>query len=162
MKSSRIFLIWFFAIFLLFFVQKPSTIVEAEPEKIRNYEEPFLNFSIFFENTIYSHFSNFSPSKEPIRIRAIITAYSSTPWETEGDPFITASGERVREGIVANNFFPFGTKIKIPEIFGEKTFVIKDRMHPRKHPFHFDIWFPSFEEALKFGVKIATVEVLEE
>lgn len=79
------------------------------------------------------------------KMYVVITAYSSTPWETWGDPFITASGTRVRDGIVANNLLPFGTQIRIPELFGEEIFVVEDRMHSRKGYYHVDIWFPSYE-----------------
>jgi len=95
------------------------------------------------------------------KLRVIVTAYSSTPWETDEDPFITASGERVRDGIVANNLLPFGTKIRIPEIFGERIFIVEDRMHPRKGYYHVDVWFPSYSEAKSFGAKTTHVEILQ-
>lgn len=93
--------------------------------------------------------------------RIIVTAYSSSPDETWGDPFLTASGSWVREGIVAANFLPMGTKIKIPSVYGDKIFVVEDRMHPRKK-WHVDIWFPSKQEALDFGAKYTEIEVLKE
>jgi 3D (Asp-Asp-Asp) domain-containing protein len=102
-----------------------------------------------------------NPEKEPIRILAIVTAYSSTPWETDEDPHVTASGKPVRDGIVANNLLPFGTKIKIPEIFGDKIFVVEDRMKRGKSKYQFDVWFENYFEALKFGAKRTYVEILE-
>jgi 3D (Asp-Asp-Asp) domain-containing protein len=96
----------------------------------------------------------------PKKIEVWVTAYSSTPEETDDDPFITASGKKVKEGIVAANFLPFGTKIKIPEIFGEKILIVEDRMHRRKTNF-VDIWLPSQELAIKFGIKRATIDILE-
>ena len=48
-----------------------------------------------------------------------VTAYSSTPEETDDTPFITASNTRVRHGIVATNMLPFGTRIQFPEVFGD-------------------------------------------
>ncbi len=90
--------------------------------------------------------------------KVVITAYSSSPDETWGNPFITASGNWVRDGIVAANFLPMGTKIKIPSIYNDKIFVVEDRMHPRKK-WHVDIWFPSKQEALDFGVQYTTIEV---
>ncbi len=95
------------------------------------------------------------------RVKVIATGYSSTIKETDDTPFITAAGTWVREGIVANNFYPFGTKIKFPELFGEKIFVVEDRMHPRKEDHNVDIWFPSRQEAVNFGAKITEMEVLE-
>jgi len=88
------------------------------------------------------------------------TAYSSTPEETDEDPFITASGIWVKDGIVANNLLPFGTKIRLPELYGDKVFVVEDRMNSRKGYYHFDIWFASKKEALQFGAKNTYVEVL--
>jgi len=95
------------------------------------------------------------------QVPVIITAYSSTTWETDDSPHLTASGTWVREGIVANNMLPFGTKIKIPEIYGDKVFVVEDRMNSRKGDYHVDIWFSSFEEALIFGAKRTYIEILE-
>lgn len=94
------------------------------------------------------------------KIKVIVTAYSSSPMETQGNPFITASGARVRDGIVANNMLAFGTKIRLPGIFGDKIFVVKDRMHRRKNYNHIDVWFPSRSEALQFGAKITEMEIL--
>ncbi|MBI4120413.1 MAG: 3D domain-containing protein [Parcubacteria group bacterium] len=90
-----------------------------------------------------------------------VTAYSSSVDETDATPFITASGETVRDGIVAANFLPLGTKIKIPEYFGNKIFVVKDRM-ARKHDEKVDIWFPSKELAKAFGKRKLQVQVVEE
>lgn len=120
------------------------------------------------EVALMSH-NTLSPVSDPAspdpkvmeKITVIVTAYSSTPWETWGDPFITAAGSQVRNGIVANNLFPFGTKIKLPEIYGEKIFVVEDRMHWRKGNYHIDIWFPSYQEALNFGAQKTYIEVLE-
>ena len=90
-----------------------------------------------------------------------ITAYSSTPDQTDCTPFITASGIRVKEGIIAANFLPFGTKILIPELFGDKVFTVEDRMHRRKTN-NVDIWMSSRSKALKFGIARAKIVILEE
>jgi 3D (Asp-Asp-Asp) domain-containing protein len=66
----------------------------------------------------------------------------------------------VRDGIVANNLLPFGAKVRMPELYGDKVFVVEDRMNRKKGDNHFDIWFPSHEEAENFGVKITYIEVL--
>jgi 3D (Asp-Asp-Asp) domain-containing protein len=91
----------------------------------------------------------------------IITAYSSTPEQTDSTPFITASGKNVADGIVANNMLPFGAKIRITEVYGDKVFTVEDRMHQRKGNYHLDIWFPEYLEAKNFGAKITYIEVLE-
>ncbi|MFH1780637.1 MAG: hypothetical protein ABH841_01355 [Candidatus Nealsonbacteria bacterium] len=94
-------------------------------------------------------------------INVIITAYSSTPEETDDTPFITAANTTVRDGVIANNLLPFGTKIRIPELYGDKVFTIEDRMNRKKGYYHFDIWFPSQQEAKNFGAKLTHIEVLE-
>ena len=89
-----------------------------------------------------------------------ITAYSSTPEETDDTPFITASGTSVRDGVLATNLLPFGTEVMIPANFGDKVFTVEDRMHQRKTN-NVDVWMASRSEALQFGRKYATIVVLE-
>lgn len=93
-------------------------------------------------------------------IPVIVTAYSSTVEQTDSTPFITASGTRVRDGIVAANFLPIGTKIRLPDIYGDRVFVVEDRMHPRKK-WQVDIWFSTYQDAKNFGAKRTSIEVLE-
>ncbi len=101
------------------------------------------------------------PTPKVVRtINVIVTAYSSTPEETDDTPFITAAGTTVRDGIVANNLFPFGTKIRMPELYGDKVFTVEDHMNSKKGDYHFDIWFPSHREAEIFGAKLTYIEVL--
>ncbi|OGG42840.1 hypothetical protein A3G50_00530 [Candidatus Jorgensenbacteria bacterium RIFCSPLOWO2_12_FULL_42_11] len=88
-----------------------------------------------------------------------ITAYSSTPDQTDSTPFITASGSYVEDGIVAANFLAFDTKIRLPELYGEKIFTVKDRM-AKKNSHKIDIWFPARAEAEQFGVKKTRVEII--
>ncbi len=89
-----------------------------------------------------------------------VTAYTSSPEETDDTPFITASGKTVRDGIVASNFLPLGTRVKIPTLFGDKIFVVEDRMHPRMKNV-VDIWMEKKEDALKFGFKNAEIAILD-
>ncbi|MFY9457906.1 MAG: hypothetical protein WAP23_03180 [Candidatus Spechtbacterales bacterium] len=86
-----------------------------------------------------------------------VSAYSSTPDQTDDTPFITASGTEVRDGVAAANFLPFGTKIKLQDAFGEKTFIVEDRM---KRDGLVDVWFPTREAALAFGVRNLKMEIL--
>ena len=102
------------------------------------------------------------PSPRVVKtIKMVATAYSSTPQQTDNDPFITAAGTYVRDGTIANNLLPFGTKIRIPELYGDKVFIVEDRMSSKKGYYHIDIWFPSYWEAKDFGAKITYVEILE-
>lgn len=84
----------------------------------------------------------------------VITAYSSCPEETDDTPFITASGQEVRKGIIATNELPIGTLV---EIDGE-IYEVQDRMNAR-YDYRIDIWMPSKEEALAFGKQIKRVFV---
>ena len=94
-------------------------------------------------------------------IEVVVTAYSSTPDQTDDTPFITASGKHVAEDIIANNMLPFGTKIRIPKLYGDKVFIVGDRMNRSKSNYHIDLWMPSKVLAVNFGVKTAEIEVLE-
>ncbi len=90
--------------------------------------------------------------------RVLTTAYSSTPDQTDASPFITASGTRVHDGTIAINTLPFGTKVKFPEVFGNKVFTVEDRMGSDHKA---DIWFPTREQALKFGARKIKIEVVK-
>lgn len=96
-----------------------------------------------------------------VTIRKVwLTAYTSSPEETDDTPFITASGGQTGDGVAAANFLPFGTKFKVPSIFGDKIFTIEDRMHPRMVGF-VDIWVPTKEIAYKIGKSQVAIEILE-
>lgn len=92
-------------------------------------------------------------------VNITVTAYSSTVDQCGADPFTTASGTKVRDGVIAANFLPIGAKVRIPEKFGDKIFVVEDRMHA-KYWYHADIWMPSREQAREWGVKYLKVEIL--
>ena len=92
--------------------------------------------------------------------QVIVTAYSSTRDQTDRSPFITANGTYVYDGVMACNFLPFGTKVKLPEIYGDKIFTVEDRM-ARKNSHKMDIWMPSYSAAMQFGVKRLAIEILE-
>lgn len=118
--------------------------------------------AIVQENSLLPNLNPLNPEPQTVRkIKVVITAYSSTISQTDNTPFITAAGTTVREGIVANNLLSFGTKIKIPELYGDKIFVVEDRMNSKKGYYHVDIWFPSYQEAKNFGAKRTHIEVLE-
>lgn len=94
-------------------------------------------------------------------IRMASTAYTSRPGETDGSPFITADGSVVRDGYVATNVLPIGTKIRIPTVFGDKIFEVRDRMNPR-YGYRVDIWMGDLKAAKAYGLKRnIPVEVIE-
>ncbi len=94
-----------------------------------------------------------------------MTAYNSEVGQTDDSPCITANGYNVcKSGVedtIAANFLKFGTKVKIPELYGDRIFVVRDRMN-KKHPDRVDIWMKDRKDAIKFGKKVATIQVLEE
>lgn len=88
-----------------------------------------------------------------------VTAYTSTVDQCDSTPFITANGTRVHDGIVAANWLKFGTRVRIPEMFGDKVFIVTDRMNPRFAD-RMDIWMDNYDNAIKFGTRHLTIEVL--
>ena len=134
---------------------------------LENFYTPYLkNFNpdllTIQDNTLISALNPSLPkSNVSKKVKMVITAYSSTPDQTDCTPFITASNTMVRKGIVANNGLAFGTKVRMPEIFGNKIFVVEDRMHSRKSNYHLDIWKQTREQAINFGIKKTIVEVIK-
>lgn len=96
-------------------------------------------------------------------VKAVLTAYTSTPDQTDDTPCITADGTNVctsKTPTVAANWLPFKTKVKIPALFGEQIFEVHDRMNKRYGYGRMDIWFDTTKaEARKFGVKRAEIEI---
>ncbi|QQG52390.1 MAG: 3D domain-containing protein [Candidatus Falkowbacteria bacterium] len=94
----------------------------------------------------------------------VMTAYNSEPGQTDNSPCITANGfnvcEHGEEDTIAANFLKFGTKVRIPELFGDRVFVVRDRMNKR-HADRVDIWMNNRSDAIKFGIKTAKIEVLK-
>ena len=91
-----------------------------------------------------------------------VTAYSSSVDECGIDPFTMASGDRVFDGAIAHQYLQFGTKVRFPEIFGEKIFVVKDRLgHQFTSYYHVDMWVQSKAEAKNWGAKVIKMEILE-
>lgn len=89
-----------------------------------------------------------------------VTAYSSTVDQCDSDPFTTASGEKVHDGIIAYNHLPFGTKVRFPDIFPGKVFEVQDRLRAGAGIYLADIWMPSREEAIQWGARVIKMEIL--
>lgn len=99
--------------------------------------------------------------REPGRVvLVVLTAYSSTPEQTDKSPFITANGLQVYDGLIAANWLSFGARVKFPELFGNKIFTVNDRMHPRYGYGRVDLWLDApIEKVKEFGVKRITMEI---
>lgn len=93
-----------------------------------------------------------------------ITSYSSTVDQTDSTPCITANGfdlcENGEENVIAANFLPFGTKVRIPEYFGDRIFTVQDRMNARYY-YRADIWMKDRASAVRWGIKYTKIEVVE-
>ena len=163
-RNLKLHIFFFAAIIVFVSVLGFSKLCLGGTKVISDSEENIKNklsaLPIVQENSILP-ISSLPEIKVARKIKMITTAYSSTVWQTDSTPFITAAGTTVRDGIVANNLFPFGTKIRFPEIYGDKIFVVEDRMHWKKGYYHIDIWFASYDEAKNFGAKRTYIEVLE-
>jgi len=166
MLNKQNFTIILFAVIIFSFSALILTI-DAKSDNTNLAQSSISEKSYSLESNTLAVFSNKEDRDEDAnqskhkKIKVIITAYSSTVWQTDDTPFITANGSNVRDGIVANNMLPFGTEVKIPELYGNKVFTVEDRMHPRLGDYRFDIWFPTLEQAQEFGIKETYIEVTE-
>jgi len=92
-----------------------------------------------------------------------VTAYNPLPEQTDGSPCITANGLDVCKeevNVIAANWLPFGTKVQIPDYFGDKVFEVNDRMSSRYNN-RVDVLMYDLEEAKKFGKRRLRVVVLD-
>lgn len=94
---------------------------------------------------------------------ANVTYYASTPGQTDGSPYNGASGARVHWGMVAANCFPFGTKLRIPDVYGDKIFTVLDR-HSTRYGCKglVDVWTDYSPGQNPRTVHSARIEVIEE
>lgn len=103
------------------------------------------------------------PQEDELRVTdeqwLTVTAYSSEPRQTDQTPFTTGWQTPVRDGVVALNFLPLGSLVRFPDMFGDKVFVVEDRMNVR-YRYRADIWMPTREKAKQFGLKYSRLEVL--
>ena len=137
--------------------------VEADSEIFLSQNLVLADFTTIQSNSLGPILNPSEPQFKVIRkINVIVTGYSSSTWETDNSPYITAAGTQVRDGIVASNLLSFGTKIQLPDIYGNKIFVVEDRMNSKKGVYQVDIWFSSREAALNFGAQLTKMEVIEE
>ncbi len=133
-----------------------STTINNSSER----SEPTTKQSSYLSNQTFLTAVN-SPEKQGSVREIVVTAYSSTLDQCDSTPFITASGQRVRDGIIASNFLPFGTKVQFPQLFGDKIFQVEDRMHRKYNNSRVDIWFPDRASAEAFGIKKTIMKVID-
>ncbi|RIH90629.1 hypothetical protein Mgrana_03208 [Meiothermus granaticius NBRC 107808] len=116
----------------------------------------------------------FGLAKAPTSFTVTATAYTSLSSQTDGSPFITATGARTRLGIIAVSrdllgTLPYGSRVKLQDLSGEtrfnrlfsdRVFVVEDTMHIRWRN-KIDVWFPDNATAVRFGVRKLKLTVLQ-
>lgn len=134
----------------------------VKPQIVRADEATLTNFSSTTEVS--------APDEPPSTLSLVTikqtltvtaTAYSSSPDQTDGTPFITSNNKRVYDGLIAANWLPYNTKIRIPDYFGDKIFTVNDRMNPRYATGRFDIWMQDHGEAVKWGNRQVRIQIVE-
>ena len=109
-----------------------------------------------------------SGDRHPVKtVKVVVTAYNSLPGQTDNTPCITANGfdlcrqyaEAGFGNTIAANGIPMGTQVRFPELFGDKVFVVRDRMNARYGYGRVDVWLPELADAKAFGVKRVKMEL---
>ncbi len=104
---------------------------------------------------------NVAPLRPVLTYKVDMTVYNSEVGQTDADPFTAADGTTTYDGMIAVNFLPFGTKVRIPELFGDKVFTVHDRMN-RRYWYRVDVWMKDKSAAKKFGLhKNVKIEIVE-
>lgn len=148
----------------------------AIPQAVSAQEEEAGIFSVIKSFFTTSTDENDVPAGFPVAetraprktVWVTITAYSSTVDQCDSTPCITANGfdlcssyaERAVADTIAANFMKFGTQVRLPDAFGEQTFVVRDRMNSKYNGQNrIDVWMPTRELAQNFGVKRVKMEI---
>jgi 3D (Asp-Asp-Asp) domain-containing protein len=104
-----------------------------------------------------------------VTVKVVATGYSSSVWETDATPFITAANTRTRMGVVALSRdllsrytptapFDFGDRVHIS---GLGYFIVEDSMN-RRWDNRADIWFESAQQARNFGIRDVYMTLVSE
>lgn len=92
------------------------------------------------------------PEEEPMQTYAnlsksgVFYTYNAEESQTDGNPYRTASGKIVKDGIVANNCLDFGTKV---DVEGVGVLEVQDRMNSRYGCDDFDVFRENPEQNFK-------------
>lgn len=111
-----------------------------------------------------------SDEREPARTKSVVaTAYSSEAAQTDNTPCLPAMGsfdlcknfaDNGVEDTIAANFLPLGTKVRFPEMFGDRIFTVRDRMNAKYNgQSRIDFWMNEKDDAIHFGVKRMKMEI---
>lgn len=159
--------IWLIAITLLLVVMmliqmlilipslRPDWLTLVQPANAAAPQQYFSTNQVDIDAHMQQYFVNKKPRKS---MKVTVSAYSSTKDQTDKTPYLTAYNTEVRDGIVAANFLPVGTVVRFPQRFGDKLFVVEDRMDER-FGLQVDIWMSKYDDAKKFGIQYLEMEV---
>jgi 3D (Asp-Asp-Asp) domain-containing protein len=92
------------------------------------------------------------------------TAYSSEVAQTDSTPFVTATGTRVRPGVIALSrdllrTFPYGSRVTLQDsagVLNGRVFIVEDTMNARLRN-TIDIWMGSRSQALQWGSRTVRI-----
>ncbi len=169
LEQAKILLILVFISLIFGFCFFPlPTLANEAVEKAQNSEMAAEISAIIDETKADLGILNHLPENDAWQVKKAayytITAYNSEVSQCDSSPCITANGfnicEHGQEDTIAANFLYFGTKVRIPELFGDRIFVVRDRMN-EKYSNHLDVWMLDKGAAKEFGIKLAKVEILE-
>src|SRR4030042_6057976 len=166
LKLAKKFILGLVIVFIFdFFLFSTPALASAENDDMRNFSEmeAILLAETVSESLNYNPAAlNTLPTNKDQEFSNIgyfsITAYTSEASQCDASPCITPNGfnlcQHGIEDTIAANFLPFGAKIKIPDLFGDRIFIVRDRMNARFQK-TIDIWMRDKATAIKFGVKVA-------
>jgi len=173
LKQAKKVIIFLVFVFLFEFLLFPAPVVASQMEESTeiSQNQSVVSLENEIDQEIVADIMEFNgklPESEDAEVDfskyVVITAYNSEVGQTDNSPCITANGfnvcEHGVEDTIAANFLTFGTKVKIPALFGDRVFVVRDRMNKRFSD-RVDVWMLEKSTAIKFGVKVAKIEVLE-
>ena len=167
MKSKIVFSVVALALILNVFFPQITKAQEASGKENDTVEITAVNDVSFFTDR-FAELRKQAAELNTYKVKRVMTvtstAYNSEVGQCDSTPCITADGYNVCkagvENVVAANFLPFGTKIKIPEIFGDRIFTVHDRMNKRFSS-RVDIWMLSRANAIQYGKRTIKIEILE-
>ncbi|MFH1890038.1 MAG: hypothetical protein ABIJ91_00485 [Candidatus Kuenenbacteria bacterium] len=160
-KSARGFLIGITILLLIFLMAEFAQIFlqfkDLTQKPVNNSRSVYVVDSQPIDIDVYlrEYFANKLPQKT---MHVTVSAYSSTNGQTDDTPYLTAFNTPIRDGVVAANFLPVGTVIRFPDKFGDRLFVVEDRMDER-FSLQVDVWMSDREEAKKFGIQYLKLEI---
>ena len=146
--------------------------IESKNREIETYKTQVEELKKAKKKSVQPQKVTRSASGDYYTIQARVTSYcscrkccgkwaSNRPKDENGnDIVLTASGKRAvpKYTLGASSCYPFGTKVEIPNV---GVCEVMDRGSGVKSAYHFDMYFSSHSEALKWQNKIYEVKVYE-